>query len=323
MVKVSVVIPAMNAEKSIGKCLDSLEGQSFRDFEVIVVDDGSSDRTIEVANSYPRARVLKQEHAGPAVARNGGAMAAKGGIVVFTDSDCVPDRKWLEEMVRPFEGKEIAGVQGRYRTRQRSLVARLIQLEIEKSYEKMAKQELIDFMSTYSAAYRKSVFVEMKGFDTSFPIASGEDTDLSFRVNEAGYSMVFRPEAVVFHSHPESLWKYLKVKFSRAFWRAKVYSRHRGKMVKDAYTSQMVKAQLLLFYGAVLALAFSAAAGGIAVLLGGAALFLLLLSTTPFAFWAASRDLPAGLASVPLGLARTAFFGAGFALGIVRQVVSG
>ncbi len=158
MVKASVVIAAMNAEKSIGKCLDSLEGQSFRGFEVIVVDDGSSDRTAEIAEGFPNARVLRQKHAGPAVGRNRGAAEAKGSIVVFTDSDCVLDRRWLEEMIRPFDDRSLAGVQGRYKSRQKSIIARLIQLEIERSYEKMAKREFIDFMGTYSAAYRKSMF---------------------------------------------------------------------------------------------------------------------------------------------------------------------
>jgi len=322
MVKASVVIAAMNAEKFIGKCLDSLEGQSFKDFEVIVVDDGSSDNTIGAANAYPRVRVLKQDHAGPAIARNNGAWAAKGQIIVFTDSDCVLERNWLEEMVRPFKEKEIAGVQGRYRTRQKSIIARLIQLEIERSYVKMAKRKFIDFMGTYSAAYRKKVFEEMKGFDTSFPIASGEDTDLSFRVSEAGYKMVFRPKAIVFHTHPESLRKYLKIKFFRAFWRTKVYKRHRGKMVKDAYTSQMVKAQLLLFYGAFVVLAVAAAIEGITIFYVGVTLLLLFLSTLPFALWSIRKDFAVGLASIPLGLLRTAFFGAGFATGILNQVIS-
>ncbi len=162
----------------------------------------------------------------------------------------------------------------------------------------------------------------MKGFDTSFPIASGEDTDLSFRASEAGHKMVFRPKAIVFHSHPESLWKYLKVKFFRAFWRTKVYKKHSRKMVNDAYTSQMVKAQLALFYGALAALAVAAAVEGITVFFVGVALVLLFLSVLPFAFWAARRDLAVGLASIPLGLAKTAFFGAGFVLGIANQVVS-
>jgi cellulose synthase/poly-beta-1,6-N-acetylglucosamine synthase-like glycosyltransferase len=321
VIKASVVIAAMNAEKSIGKCLDSLERQTFKDFEVIVVDDGSSDNTIGRANAYPKVRVLKQDHGGPAVARNNGAWAAKGKIIVFTDSDCILDSNWLGEMVKPFEDERIAGVQGRYKTRQKSIIARLIQLEIERSYERMANRRFIDFMGTYSAAYRKKVFEEMQGFDTSFPIASGEDTDLSFRVSEAGYKMVFRPKAMVYHSHPESVWKYLRVKFFRAFWRTKVYKRHSGKMVSDAYTSQMVKVQLLFFYVAFLVLLMAAVIEGITVASVGIALVLLFFSTLPFALWSIQKDFTVGIASIPLSLLRTAFFGVGFALGVINQVI--
>ena len=191
MPKASVVIPAYNAEKSIGQCIGSVLSQrpGFS-FEVIVVDDGSTDMTAEAAAGFRGVRLLRQEKSGPAAARNNGAKAAKGKIVVFMDSDCVASAGWLHEMLLPFSDKNIAGVQGTYRSRQRQLIARLVQLEIERKHERMARTESIDFMGTYSAAYRKSVFDGMRGFDSVFPIASGEDIDLSFRMSKAGHKMV-------------------------------------------------------------------------------------------------------------------------------------
>lgn len=227
--KASVIIPAYNAEKTLKKCLKALKNQSFKDFETIVVDDGSKDSTREIAKEFKNVKLLEQANAGPAKARNRGAKVASGEIIIFTDSDCIPERNWLEEMIKPFEDNEISGVQGRYKSSQSSLIARIIQLEIEKSYSKMQKRKFIDFIGTYSAAYKKKVFEKMNGFDTSFPIASGEDTDLSFRISAAGYSMVFNQKAIVSHTHPESLSKYLKIKFSRAFWRTKIYKRHKKK----------------------------------------------------------------------------------------------
>lgn len=315
--KASVIIPAYNAEATIGKCLESMRQQEFRDFEVIVVDDGSTDKTPELVKSFPEAMLLRQNHAGPAVARNNGAEKAKGEIIVFTDSDCVADKNWLGEMIRPFQDAGVAGVQGMYRSRQKELVARLIQLEIEQRYEKMLKQKAIDFMGTYSAAYRKSVFLEMKGFDTSFPIASGEDTDLSFRISKAGYKMVFNPKAIIFHTHPTSLKKYLKVKYYRAFWRTRVYKKHSAKMFKDSYTSQMVKAQVGLFY--LMVFAFIAWLAGITIIFFAAFLVGIFVSSLPFALWAGKRDLTAGVISPFVILARTIVFSIGLLLGTIRQ----
>lgn len=318
--RASVVIPAYNAEKTIAKCLESLQGQSSRDFEIIVVDDGSKDRTAEIAKGFSRARVFREKNAGPAVARNNGAKKALGEIIVFTDSDCVADKNWLKEMLEPFKDAKIAGVQGRYKSRQKELVARLIQLEIEQRYEKMKRRKSIDFIGTYSAAYRKSVFAEMHGFDTSFPIASGEDTDLSFRMSKAGYKMVFKPEAIIFHTHPTSLWKYLKVKYYRAFWRTKVYKRHRGKMVSDSYTSQMVKVQAGLFYLLFPLAIVALFAPQFAFLLGANAL-LLFLATLPFAAWAFSKDKTVAVVSPFVIVLRAAMFGFGLAAGTLREAL--
>ena len=123
--KTSVIIAAYNAQETVGECLRSIANQSFKDFEAIVVDDESTDRTAEVAKEFPKVRVLRQKHAGPAVARNLGAKAAKGRIVVFTDSDCIAEKNWLAEMLKPFDDASIAGVQGRYKSRQKEIVARL------------------------------------------------------------------------------------------------------------------------------------------------------------------------------------------------------
>jgi glycosyltransferase involved in cell wall biosynthesis len=318
--KATVVIAAYNAEKTIGACLESIVSQKPGfDFEIIVVDDGSRDGTVAVAKSFPKTRVLEQKHAGPAVGRNRGARSALGEIVVFTDSDCVLERNWLKEMVKPFGNREVAGVQGTYRTGQKELVARIVQLEIEKNHEKMAGEKFIDIMATYSAAYRRKVFLEFNGFDISFPIASGEDTDFSFRVHEAGYRMVFNPRAVVFHRHPDNLKHYLRVKFFRAYWRTKVYKRHKGKIAKDSYTSQMVKLQAVLFYLLVLAgLGLPFSAFGLGVFTG---LFVVLLLTTlPFAVWAWKRDRAVSLVFPLVGLLRTAVFGLGLAAGALREL---
>ncbi|MFQ5886888.1 MAG: glycosyltransferase, partial [Anaerolineae bacterium] len=186
--RASVIVPAHNAAKTIEECLEALHRQSLPggDYEVIVVDDGSSDSTREKVAEYG-AKLLTQDHQGPAVARNLGVAQAQGEIVLFTDADCVPTSDWIETMLTPFRDDQIVGTKGIYRTHQKELVARFVQLEYEDKYDLMRKERYIDFVDTYSAAYRKEVFNNNEGFDPAFPRASGEDTEFSYRLAERGH----------------------------------------------------------------------------------------------------------------------------------------
>lgn len=245
--KFSVIIPAFNAERTIDRTLQSLIAQnSAGDFEIIVVDDGSADKTAEIVRKYP-VKLIQKENCGPAAARNLGVEESSCDIVLFTDCDCVPEPDWVQKMTEPFTDKDVSGVKGVYISRNRNIIARIIQLEFEERYLMLKKLKYIDFVDSYSAAVRKEAFLSVGGFDTSFPKADNEDVDLSYKMANAGYKMVFQPEAVVEHlGHPANLMRYLKVKFSRGFWRTAVYKRHPGKAVKDSYTPQSLKLQILM-----------------------------------------------------------------------------
>ncbi len=237
----SVIIPAYNAEKTIRVCLDALLSQTIPPNEIILVDDGSTDQTQEIAKIYSLLKIISQENKGPAKARNAGAREAKSDIILFLDSDCVPSANWLEEMLKPFEKEKVAGVQGAYKTHQTSLVAKFDQVDIEYRYEKMSRSTKLDWIGSYSAGYRKKIFLDEKGFDETFPKASGEDAELSYRMSEKGYLLVFAPTAIVYHTHPETLAKYLNIKYYRAYWRMRMYLKHPGKAVADSYTPIMLK----------------------------------------------------------------------------------
>ena len=151
---------------------------------------------------------------------------AQGEIILFTDSDCVPSDNWISEMVKPFEDKEVVAVKGAYKTRQKSITARFAQLEFEERFEMLKKAESIDMVDTYSAGYRKDIFLLMGGFDPYFPVANNEDTELSYRMSKLGYKMVFNPDAIVYHlNHPSSIKRYARLKFWRGYWRTVVYKR--------------------------------------------------------------------------------------------------
>lgn len=292
--RIDVVIPAYNAEKTIVKCLRALSKQTIprKDYRIIVVDDGSNDRTKELALEYTD-KLITQENSGPAIARNRGAKDGKGDIIIFTDSDCEPQNNFLREMTRPFEDIEVVGVQGAYLSRQKSIIARFGQIEIEERYKLLRRKDRIDFIGTYAAAYRREEFISANGFDATFPIASGEDTDLSYRLAESGSKLVFSEGAKVYHLHPERLLHYLKVKFFRAYWRNLLYRKNPKKIAKDNYTPQVLKMQVILQGLGILSVAFLALTpliGISAVLPTCLYIVLFLLTSIPLSLFAFSRD---------------------------------
>ncbi|MFQ5963106.1 MAG: glycosyltransferase [Candidatus Scalinduaceae bacterium] len=246
---ISVIVPVYNGEKTIESCIKSLQNQSCPNetYEIIVVDDGSTDSSPNILEGLG-IRFITQPNRGPATARNRGAQIAKGNILLFTDADCVADKRWIEEMVRPFSNPEIVGVKGSYKTLQKELIARFAQAEFEERYRLQKRFEFIDFVDSYSAGFRKDVFFEIGGFDESFPLPDHEDVDLSYRLSRAGKKMVFNPKAFIYHQHPNSLIRYLRIKFRRAFWRMVVYKRYPEKILKDTYTPPNLKFQVLFFY---------------------------------------------------------------------------
>jgi glycosyltransferase involved in cell wall biosynthesis len=314
----SVVVPAHQAAGLIGECVRALGSQSVARgrYEIIVVDDGSSDATADEARGAGADLVLVTPNRGPAAARNSGVEAARAGIVLFTDADCEPWNGWIDALAAPFADREVTGCKGTYRSRQRSLIARLVQLEFEIRYERMRKLEQIDFIDAYSAAYRRSTLLQSGGFDPTYPLPSAEDVDLSFRLASQGHRLVFVPEAWVYHRHPESLAVYLRRKARYGLWRALLYLRYPERIGGDAHTDSMLKPQFVLV-----------ALGGLAVLGGllwrpllalvAGALFAFGVTTLPFARWAWRRDRAVALAWPGVTLLRVALQGAGLALGLV------
>lgn len=302
MATVSIIIPTFNGASRIVKCLDALLQQNASSqMEILVVDDGSTDNIAEVVKQYSHVRLISQANAGPAAARNRGALEAGGEIICFTDDDCVPASDWLAAMVAPFEDSEVVGVKGVYRTQQKQLIARFVQLEYEDRYRRMSRFSNIDFIDTYSAAFRRDKFLEVRGFDTDFPVACAEDAELSYRMSARGWKMKFAPAAVVYHTHPETLSKYLAKKYKFAFWRMLAVRKNPHKAVADSHTPQLMKLQLLFPIALLLAVIFDLAVRP-TVPATGVVLLAFLVSTLPFAARAMKKYPVVGLLS-PLLLA--------------------
>ena len=302
---ISIVIPTYNGGKRIGTCLTALLREiRDRDAEILVVDDGSTDDTAEVVEGFSKVRLVRQKNAGPAAARNHGAQEARGELLLFTDDDCEPAPGWLDCMLGPFDDPEVIGVKGAYRTRQRPLMARFVQAEYEDRYRLMARFRDIDFIDTYSAAFRRARFLEMGGYDTEFPVACAEDIELSYRMSAKGWKMRFVPNAIVYHQHPDSFPQYVKKKFKFAFWRVLAVRKNPKKAVKDSHTPQLMKLQLLFAPALVLGLL----ADGVLrlpLICTASVCCVFLLTTLPFAIRTMAKDPVVGVLSPAVLAARS------------------
>lgn len=246
---VSIIIPARNSADTLPQCLDALQKQvDSAEFphEIIVVDDDSTDNTAAVAKRYG-VRVIQEGRLGKSGTRNRGAQLALGDLLLFTDADCIPAPDWLSTMSAPFfADPDLVAIKGRYRTQQKSWVARFIQLEHQERYTRMAQQPTINFIDTYSAAYRRDQFLAQGGFDPQLTFSYVEDQEFSFRLAAAGCKMRFIPSAVVYHRHITSPLAYARRKFSIAYWKALIVQRHPARMLHDSRTPQSLKIQMAI-----------------------------------------------------------------------------
>jgi len=315
--RVSVIVPVRNGERVIHRCLDALSTQDLpaSDYEVIVVDDGSTDDTPDIVRRYPGVRLIQQSPGSSFIARNRGLAAAQGDIILFTDADCRPKPDWARRLATALEESEAAGAKGAYVSEQQSLVARFVQIEYETKYVQLAQQESIDFIDTYAAAYTRAVLKDAGGFDERFPLLG--DQELSFRVAERGYKMVFVPEAVVGHLHADSLGGYARKKFRIGYWKALVLSKHPGKVKRDSHTPQVLKLQMALTGLLGLAIVAALLTGRLLVptlVLAGA----LIGSWVPFLRYAYSRDRAVFCIAPLLLLTRAVALGTGLVWGTIH-----
>jgi lipopolysaccharide/colanic/teichoic acid biosynthesis glycosyltransferase/GT2 family glycosyltransferase len=316
--RISVIIPTYNSQETISNCLQALEQQTLsRDiYEIIVVDDGSTDNTCNLVKSFADVQLIENAHGGPSVTRNLGAKTASGEIIVFTDSDCTPTSNWLEEITGSFQNSNLIGVNGVYRSNQKNIVARFVQLEYQYKYQRMARNQFVDFIDTYSAAYRRDIFLKNGGFDSTFTVASVEDQELSFRLAQKGYHMIFAPKAAVFHQHDHNFREYWRRKFGIGYWKAYMLRWLPQKTFSDTHTPLSQRLQI-----GFLALALLFGLGGFLIswLFWLSLVFIGLFFGTGLLFWSyiIKNDRSVGLVYPVLLLLRAAALGTGLLVGFL------
>lgn len=317
---ISVIIPAKDAAQTLGACLSALKQQTAvsEPVELIVVDDGSTDQTAAVAHQYGAILIQHETAQGAAAARNSGLRHAQGDLICFTDADCIPTRNWLAEMSKPFAETAVQGCKGIYATRQTSLVARFVQIEYEDKYDLLRPQPQIDFIDTYSAAYRRELLLAYDGFDER--IFYVEDQELSFRLAAAGHKLVFQPDAVVYHLHSDTVAKYMRKKRMIGYWKTQTVRRYPDRAVKDSHTPQVLKLQIVLMALLLLSLAGTLLMPPLGLLATAVLAIVFLVTTGPFVRKAWAKDRTVAVVSPLLLMARALALGLGTARGLVDRL---
>jgi lipopolysaccharide/colanic/teichoic acid biosynthesis glycosyltransferase len=223
-------------------------------------------------------------------------------------------------LLAAFDDAQVMGARGAFRTDQSGLVPRFVQAEYEDRYDRARGRDQIDFIDNYSAAYRRDVFLANGGFDAAF--GACEDQELSFRLAEKGYRLVFTPQAVVTHLHDTSLLDYMRRKYALGFWKAPLTQLHPDRMVQDTHTPQVLKLQIVLL-SLLLALLPPAVLGWWWPPLAwlwlpvAAAGLLFLLSTAPFLRKLAQRSWRLALVGPGMLACRALALGGGYLAGTV------
>ncbi len=210
---VSVIIPTYNEEKVIGECLDSLRNQTCKPFEIIVVDDGSTDKTRKILKTVRGIRLVKQKHRGPGAARNKGVMKAHGEILVFVDADMTFDRRFIDQLTTPIrQGKAIGSFsKEEYVANDDKRWARNWSIYRGFVAGRMHPKNYPDRQKVFRAIGMDKLR-EAGGFDPNAGYT--DDWTLSRKL---GVLAINAPGAIFYHRNPETL----SEAFSQARWMAK------------------------------------------------------------------------------------------------------
>jgi len=196
--KVTLYVPCYNAEKYISECLDGILKQTYPLDEILIIDDGSTDKTVEIVSNYPVRVIRHGTNKGLAAARNTGFKNACGEYVASLDADCVPEPDWLEKLMKNFTEENIAGVGGKLIEKYTNTLAnkwRAVHMRQNMGDEKIINSGYL--FGSNNVFERRAV--EEIGYYNEKYRTNYEDVDLSNRLKEKGYTLIYDPEAEVYH----------------------------------------------------------------------------------------------------------------------------
>ena len=203
---ISVIIPAFNEEGTIGECLNSIKNQSYKQMEIIVVDDGSSDSTRNIVKGFSDIKLLTQSHKGPGQARNLGASNAKGEILIFVDADMTFDKNFIGDLVKPIVDEKTIGTFSKNEMvkNKDNVWSNCWNINKNLPRDRMIPDDYPNHAPVFRAILKKE-FERVNGFETS-----GQYTDDWSLSKKLGKKSTVVSGAIYYHSNPDNLleiWK--------------------------------------------------------------------------------------------------------------------
>jgi glycosyltransferase involved in cell wall biosynthesis len=205
--KISVVVPTYNAARTLDDCLNSLLKLRYPDYEVIVVNDGSTDDSDSITRRYP-FKVITTRNQGVSAARNEGLRAASGEIIAYIDSDARADPDWLSYVANTYLESDVVGVGGpNLVPDEDNWVAKCVYRAPGGPTQVMLDDRSAEHIPGCNMSFRKWALEEIDGFDPIFTKAA-DDVDICWRLLERGYRIGFSPSAIVWHHRRPSVKAY-------------------------------------------------------------------------------------------------------------------
>jgi O-antigen biosynthesis protein len=207
--RVSVVVCTYNGGKTLEQCLRSLQAVDYPDYEVIVVDDGSTDNTRELVARFPGVRTIHQSNRGLSYARNVGLRDATGSIVAYTDSDCFADPNWLTHLVDRLQRSGADAVGGPNLAPEDGWLAACVAASPGQPAHVLESDQVAEHIPGCNMAFRREALLAIHGFDPQYKKA-GDDVDVCWRLQQAGRWITFAPGAFVWHHRRQTPRAYLR-----------------------------------------------------------------------------------------------------------------
>ena len=258
---ISIIVIVYNGEETIGDCLESLMKLTYpsEKREVIVVDNASTDTTPSIIKQYP-VQYIYEPRRGRAIARNTGVQAASGEYLAFIDADCIAESPWVNQIMGRFSNDDAIGaVAGAVLAEPVNPIERYI------AYRKIVDQEKMlepgrccspPFALTANLVLRKKVFETIGLFDQERLPITGEDADLCWRMQWAGFKLAYEPSAKVWHKHRSSIASLFKQVYGYGFSNVSLFAKHRVHFKRRAwidlrYYAWLIKAILKIPYSQI------------------------------------------------------------------------
>jgi GT2 family glycosyltransferase len=206
---VSVVVCSYNGGRTLAQCLQSLMRLEYPDYEIILIDDGSTDNTAEIAARFPDVRTIRQANQGLSAARNVGLHAARGSIVAYVDSDAYADPHWLAHLVAQLERSGADAVGGPNLAPEDGRISACVAAAPGQPMHVLESDQVAEHIPGCNMAFRREALQAINGFDPQF-LKAGDDVDVCWRLQQAGYWITFAPGAFVWHHRRQSPRAYLR-----------------------------------------------------------------------------------------------------------------